>query len=73
MLALDSSVSGEVERDVGFHETTGLEARDAEAPARKLRLRVMLLLTGHALPDPAKVADVGTWRETGVCSVRIEG
>jgi hypothetical protein len=34
VLALDGVISGDVEREVRFHEATGLEARDAEALAR---------------------------------------
>jgi hypothetical protein len=47
VLALDGMVSGDVERGVRFHEATRLEARDAEALARTVQLRVLRKLIGR--------------------------
>jgi hypothetical protein len=88
VLALDGVISVDVERGVRFHETTGLEARDAEALARTVQLRVLRWFARRGLLDPGTAADMRTWRGTGGCfassmlsvfdgsvdgSVRIEG
>ena len=83
VLALDGVISGDVERGVRFHEATGLEARDAEALARTVQLRVLRWFARRGLLDPSAAADMpGTRRRrvgrgTGGFSVdgsvRIEG
>ena len=77
MLALDGVISGDVERGVRFHEATALEARDAEALARTVQLRVLRWFVRRGLLDPSAAADMRTWRGTGGFSVdgsvRIEG
>ena len=76
VLALDGVISGAVERGVRFHEATGLEARDAEALARTVQLRVLRWFRRRGLLDPSTVADMRTWQGTGGfsvdASVRIE-
>ena len=67
MLALDGVISVDVERGVRFHETTGLEARDAEALARTVQLRVLRWFARRGLLDPSTAADMRTWRGTGGC------
>ena len=77
VLALDGVISGDVERGVRFHEATELEARDAEALARTVQLRVLRWFARRGLLDPSTAADMRTWRATGGfsvdASVRIEG
>ena len=77
VLALDGVISGDVERGVRFHEATGLEARDAEALARTVQIRVLRWFARRGLLDPSVAADMRTWRGTGGFSVdgsvRIEG
>jgi hypothetical protein len=77
VLALDGVVSGDVEHGVRFHEATSLEARDAEAVARTVQLRVLRWFHRRGLLDPTTVADMRTWQGTGGfsvdASVRIEG
>ena len=77
VLALDGVISGDVERGVRFHEATGLEARDAEALARTVQLRVLRWFARRGLLDPSAAADMRTWQGTGGFSVdgsvRIEG
>jgi hypothetical protein len=77
LLVLDGVVSGDVERGVRFHEATGLEARDAEALARTVQLRVLRWFARRELLDPSTAADMRTWRGTGGFSVdgsvQIEG
>lgn len=77
VLALDGVISGDREHGVRFHEATGLEARDAEALARTVQLRVLRWFARRGLLDPATAADMRTWRGTGGFSVdgsvRIEG
>ncbi|TVR61032.1 MAG: hypothetical protein EA422_13100 [Gemmatimonadales bacterium] len=77
VLALDGVVSGDLERGVRFHVASGLESRDAEALARTLQHRVLLLFARRGLLDASEVADMRTWRGTGGfsadASVRIEG
>jgi hypothetical protein len=77
VLALDGVISGDVERGVRFHEATSLEARDAEALARTVQLRVLRWFARRGLLDPFTAADMRTWRGTGGFSVdgsvRIEG
>ena len=53
VLALDGVVSGDIEHRVRFHEATSLEARDAEALARTVQLRVLRWFTRHGLLDPS--------------------
>ena len=69
-------ISGDVERGVRFHEATELEARDAEALARTVQLRVLRWFARRGLLDPSTAADMRTWRATGGfsvdASVRIE-
>ena len=76
VLALDGVISGDVERGVRFHEATELEARDAEALARTVQLRVLRWFARRGLLDPSTAADMRTWRATGGfsvdASVRIE-
>jgi hypothetical protein len=62
VLALDGVISGDVERGVRFHEATGLEARDAEALARTVQLRVLRWFARRGLLDPSTAADMRTWR-----------
>ncbi|TVR60583.1 MAG: IS91 family transposase [Gemmatimonadales bacterium] len=69
VLALDGVVSGDVERGVRFHEATALVARDAEALARTVQLRVLRWFARHGLLDPSAAADMRTWRGTGGFSV----
>ena len=77
VLALDGVISGDVEHGVRFHEATGLEARDVEALARTVQLRVLRWFARRGLLDPSAAADMRTWRGTGGFfvdgSVRIEG
>jgi hypothetical protein len=77
VLALDGVVSGDVEHGVRFHEATGLEAREAEAIARTVQLRVLRWFARRGLLDPSTAADMRTWQGTGGFSVdgsvRIEG
>jgi hypothetical protein len=64
-LALDGVISGDVKHGVRFHEATGLQARDAEALARTVQLRVLRWFARRGLLDPSTVADMRTWRGTG--------
>jgi hypothetical protein len=77
VLALDGVISGDVEHGVRFHEATRLKARDAEALARTVQLRVLRWFARRGLLDPSAAADMRTWRGTGGFSVdgsvRIEG
>jgi hypothetical protein len=52
VLALDGVVSGDVEHGVRFHEANGLEAREAEAIARTVQLRVLRWFARRGLLDP---------------------
>jgi hypothetical protein len=62
-------ISGDIGRGVRFHEATGLEARDAEALARAVQLRVLRWFARRELLDPTTAADMRTWRGTGGFSV----
>ena len=77
VLALGGMISGDVEHRVPFHEATGLEARDAEALARRVQLRLLRWFSRRGLLDPSTAADMRTWQGTGGFSVdgsvRIEG
>jgi hypothetical protein len=77
VLVLDGVISGDDERGVRFHEATRLEARDAEALARTVQLRVLRWFVRRGLLDPSAAADMRTWQGTGGFSVdgsvRIEG
>ena len=67
VLVLDGVVSGDVERGVQFHKATSLEARDAEALAHTVQLRVLRWFTRRGLMDRSAAADMRTWRGTGGC------
>jgi hypothetical protein len=88
VLALDGVISVDRQYAACFHEATGLDARDAEALARTVQVRVLRWFTRRGLLDPSTAADMRTWRGTGGCfassmlrvfdgsidgSVRIEG
>ena len=59
-------VSSEVERGVRFHETTGLEAREAEAIARTVQLRVLRWFARGGRLAPATAANMPSTRRRRV-------
>ena len=77
MQPLGGVISGDIGCGVRFHEAAGLQARDAEALARPVQLRVLRWFALSGLLDSSAAADMRTRRGTGGSSgegsVRIEG